>query len=63
MLDRLPKTDIYQFVSSRKRAITGREAAEQRKRDKSKARRRADIEAQQAYNEEQYIRVEIVLGT
>jgi len=63
MPDQLPKTDIRQFPSSRKRAITGREAAEQKERDESRARRRAGIEAQKAYDEEQAIKAEIVAET
>ncbi len=60
MPDQLPKANVRQFPSSRKRALTGREAAEQKERDKSRAQRRAGTEAQNAYDEKQTIEAEMV---
>jgi hypothetical protein len=47
----LVEPNLRQFPSSRKRAMTGREAAEQEERDKARQRRRAAVQAQEEHDE------------
>lgn len=47
----LKKVALREFPTSRKRAITGREAAENQERDKARQRRRAAIQAPDAKDE------------
>jgi len=51
MPDPLPKPNVCNFLKSRKRAMTGREAAEHVEVSATTARRRAEREAQAEYDE------------
>lgn len=46
LLSPLKKVALRQFLTSRKRAMTGREAAEEQERDEARQRRRVAVQAQ-----------------
>ena len=50
----LKKAAIREFPNSRKRAMTGREAAEEQERDEARQRWRAAIEAQEEHEENEF---------
>src|SRR5271154_3283607 len=70
-LDALPLTlpaplvepNLRQFPSSRKRAMTGREATEQEERDKARQRRRAAVQAQEGHDENSFWATQMVAET
>jgi len=50
----LKKVVVREFPTSRKRAMTGRKAAEEQERDKARQRWRAAIEAQDEHDENSF---------
>jgi len=59
----LVEPNVRQFPSSRKRAMTGREAAEQEERDKARRRRRAAVQAQDEHDENYFWSSQMVTET
>jgi hypothetical protein len=59
----LVEPNVRQFPTSRKRAMTGREAAEEEERNKARQHRRAAIQAQTEHNENSYWATQMVAET
>jgi hypothetical protein len=56
----LVEPNVRQFPIGRKRAMTGREAAEEQERDEAQQRRRAGIQAQADHDENSYWAIKMV---
>jgi hypothetical protein len=59
----LKKVAVREFPTSRKRAMTGREAAEEQERDKARRRRREAQEAQEEHDENSFWATQMVAET